>query len=45
LGDISKLHQDTIVGIKNVLTVHEKLTVNLQRHYAELTNYSVNMQV
>jgi len=31
LGDISKLHQDMIGGIRNVLTVDEKLTVNLQR--------------
>ena len=31
LGDVSKLHQDMIVGISNVLTVDEKLTVNLQR--------------
>ena len=31
LGDISKLHQYMIGGIRNVLTVDEKLTVNLQR--------------
>jgi len=32
LGDVSKLHQDIVVRIKkNVLTVDEKLTVNLQR--------------
>ena len=31
LGEVSKLNQDMIAEIKNVLTVDEKLTVNLQR--------------
>ena len=31
LDEVSKLNQDMIVEIKNVLTVDEKLTVNLQR--------------
>jgi len=31
LGDVSKLHQDMIARIKNILAVDEKLKVNLQR--------------
>jgi len=31
IGEVSKLNRDMIAEIKNVLTVDEKLTVNLQR--------------
>jgi len=31
LGEVSKLHQDMIAGVKNVLTVDKKLTVYLLR--------------
>ena len=43
LGDvtISKLYQDMIVGIKNVLIVDERLTVNLQQRH-QLAAWSRN---
>ena len=41
MGEVSKLNQDMIAEIKNVLTVDEKLTVNL--HYRRQTPTTVTI--